>query len=457
MKSFAKFHFKGDRFLVYFFICLAVLLISLLICLLYLKHIQTELVDSADEKYDSYLIAGQLRQSSDDLTKMVRLYVVTGNPKYKDYYNEILAIRNGTSPRPELYNEIYWDLVLDNRRPRPFGPAISLKQIMIDHGFTPEELNLLESAQDTSDALTALEYRAMAAVEATPPDRELAEKLVFGEDYMKTKARIMTPLQKFMERVEKRTAEKTDELEKESTEIILLAIVLAAGSTIVMLISIYKALSALQIMTQENELLLLNILPSPIADRLKGGEEPIADEFTQASVLFADIVKFTELTYRLGARKTVGILNELFDRFDNLTEKFGVEKVKTIGDSYMAVSGVPVPSEEHASRLADFALEINKQLDEFNKANQMEIKIRIGMNCGPVVAGVIGHKKFIYDLWGDIVNIASRMESTAPEGKIQITETMAMLLRDSFDVQERDMIEIKGKGLMKTFLLIGRR
>ncbi len=456
-KPFAKFHFKGDRFLVYFFVCLAVLLISLLVCLLYLRHIQTELVDSAEEKYQSYLLGAELRQSSDDLTKMVRIYIVTGEPKYKQFFNEILAIRNGTSPRPERYNEIYWDLVVDKRRPRPFGPPLSLRQMMVDHGFTSDELNLLESSQNTSDTLASLEQRAMAAIEATPPDRDLALKLVFGEDYMKTKAQIMAPIQEFINHVEARTKKKTDDLELESTEIILLAIILAAGSTVVMLISIYKALFALQRMTQENELLLLNVLPSPIADRLKGGEEPIADEFTQASVLFADIVKFTELTYRMGPQKTVKILNDLFDLFDDECEKFGVEKVKTIGDSYMAVSGVPTPSEDHAVRLADFALAIEKKLAEFNQANQFDLKVRMGMNSGPVVAGVIGHKKFVYDLWGDVVNIASRMEATAPEGAIQIPEKMAMLLKDSFIVQERDVIEIKGKGPMKTFLLKGRK
>jgi len=466
---FLKFHFKGDRFLIYFFVFLAILLVSLLVCLLYLRHIQTLLVQSAEEKYQSYLLGGELRQSSDDLTKMVRLYVVTGEPKYKNYFYEILAIRNGESPRPIDYNEIYWDLVLDDRRPRPFGPPKALKQMMVEHGFTAEEFTLLSESQNSSDSLTALETRAMNAVEGKlddgshkstvdkPPDLEFARKLVFGDDYMKTKAEIMAPLQKFMEHVQERTKLKTEELERESTEIILLAIFLSAGSTVVMVISILKALRALEKMTTENEMLLLNILPTPIAERLKGGEEPIADEYTQASVLFADIVRFTEMTYKLGAKKMVAVLNQLFDEFDNLTEKLGVEKIKTIGDSYMAVAGVPSPSADHAIRLADFALGMKKKLEEFNQANQLQLKVRIGMNSGPVIAGVIGHKKFIYDLWGDVVNIASRMETTAPEGEIHITEKMAAMLRESFILQEREPIEIKGKGPMKTYLLMSRK
>lgn len=455
-----KFHFKGDRFLKYFFFFLAFLIVSLVGCLLYLKYVMHQQIQSANEKYQSYLLADELRQSSDDLTKMVRLYLVTGEVKYKNDFYEILAIRNGESPRPVNYHQIYWDLVTDGTRPRPFGSAVSLKELMIQHHFTLEEFNLLETAQQSSDELAVLEKKAMDMVEKSgfdPAVQKKAEQLVFDDNYMKIKAKIMAPLQEFLEHVEDRTQKRASQLNEEALGIVLVAILLASFATIVMLISIFKALRALEKMTTENEMLLLNVLPSPIAERLKGGEEPIADEYNQASVLFADIVKFTEMTYKLGGKKMVGLLNQLFDEFDNLTEKYGVEKVKTIGDNYMAVSGVPMPVADHAVRMADFALGMLKKLEEFNADQHLEFKLRIGMNYGPVVAGVIGHKKFIYDLWGDVVNVASRMESTAPEGQIQVTEKMALMLSESFDVVEREIIDIKGKGPMKTFLLKGRK
>ena len=153
----------------------------------------------------------------------------------------------------------------------------------------------------------------------------------------------------------------------------------------------------------------------------------------------------------------VSLLNVLMDEFDTLTMEYGIEKIKTVGDMYMAVAGVPVPAFDHATKMADFALTMQEKVAEFNQAHQLDIKFRIGMTFGNVVAGVIGHKKFIYDLWGDVVNIASRMESTAPEGEIQITDKMASLLREDFEVVERGVVEIKGKGPMKTFLLKGRK
>jgi len=460
---------KKDYFLIFFFIFLVFLLITLFVCLLWLKHIEKLLIESSNERYESYQIAEGLRRTSDDLTTMVRLYVVTGEKKYKDYFNEILAIRNGESPRPEKYNQIYWDLVIDSERPRPFGKPISLKQTMIDHGFTLQEFELLRQAQDRSDDLADMEIKAMNAIVGKfddgsgtytivgKPDPELAKRLVFGKEYMETKAQIMAPIQKFFEAVETRTELKTISLENETTKVIIIAIFLSAVSTIVMVVCVFKALTALAKADKANEMLLLNILPLPIATRLKGGEETIADEY-QASVLFIDIVKFTDMTAKLGAKKTVQILNKLFDEFDDLTEIYGVEKIKTIGDNYMAVAGVPIPVTDHSIRLADFALAAQKKIDEFNKANNLQISVRMGMTYGTVVAGVIGHKRFIYDLWGDVVNVASRMQSTSLQGEIQITEKMAMMLDEKFIVQKREEeIEVKGKGVMKTYFLKGRK
>lgn len=267
----------------------------------------------------------------------------------------------------------------------------------------------------------------------------------------------MAPLQTFFEKVDKRTLKKAKRLDEDMVFVIIIAIVLAALSAVIMVISIYKALSSLAKATNDSEMLLLNVLPSPIADRLKLGEEPIADEIPQASVLFADIVGFTHATSQYGASKMVQMLNLLFDEFDTLSDKYGVEKVKTIGDNYMAVSGIPIQVPDHAEKLADFALAVLEKIEEFNEVNQSDFNVRIGMTYGAVVAGVIGHKKFIYDVWGDVVNTASRMESTGESGKIQITDKMAMMLSDLFDVIEREEIEVKGIGKIKTYFLIGRK
>jgi class 3 adenylate cyclase len=224
-----------------------------------------------------------------------------------------------------------------------------------------------------------------------------------------------------------------------------------------MVFSIIKALRIISRAAKENELLLLNILPSSIANRLKEGEELIADEYPQASVLFSDIVGFTAMTSQIGTTKMVDILGHLFDEFDLLASQYGVEKIKTIGDNYMAVAGVPVPAADHAIRLANFALAMKEKVKEFAQQHNIQLQMRTGMTYGAVIAGVIGHKKFIYDVWGDVVNTASRMESTGVPGEIQITEKMALLLEDQFIVEARSEIEVKGKGLMKTYLLKGKR
>lgn len=439
-------------------------------CLIFLKHISTLQIRSDDERFSSYLLANELRQSSDNLTNMVRLYVMTGDTKYRQYFYEILAIRNGEMHRPDNYNQIYWDLASTGEdRPESRGEKKALKKRMIEHGFTVEEFNLLQESENQSNILVGLEKEAINAMEGKfddgtgeysikgEPNPELARKIVFSKKYRSIKLKIMAPLQTFFEKVDKRTLKKAKRLDEDMVFVIIIAIVLAALSAVIMVISIYKALSSLAKATNDSEMLLLNVLPSPIADRLKLGEEPIADEIPQASVLFADIVGFTHATSQYGASKMVQMLNLLFDEFDTLSDKYGVEKVKTIGDNYMAVSGIPIQVPDHAEKLADFALAVLEKIEEFNEVNQSDFNVRIGMTYGAVVAGVIGHKKFIYDVWGDVVNTASRMESTGESGKIQITDKMAMMLSDLFDVIEREEIEVKGIGKIKTYFLIGRK
>jgi len=208
---------------------------------------------------------------------------------------------------------------------------------------------------------------------------------------------------------------------------------------------------------RENESLLLSILPASIAARLKSGEAGIADHFPEVSVLFADIVDFTTLSNGLSPQPLVALLNDLFTQFDHLANEHNVEKIKTIGDCYMAVCGVPENRPDHAAALADMALGIVEHLKLFNRTRGTNLKVRIGLNTGPVVAGVIGRSKFIYDLWGDTVNTASRMEATGLPNRVQVTAEMQRVLAVDFDFEERGEIEVKGKGRLRTWLLLGRK
>jgi len=208
---------------------------------------------------------------------------------------------------------------------------------------------------------------------------------------------------------------------------------------------------------RENERLLLSILPAAIATRLKSGDAGIADHFPEVSVLFADIVDFTVLSGGLSPKPLVSLLDDLFSQFDELARKHRVEKIKTIGDCYMAVCGVPEHRADHAAALADMALEMVGGLRQFNQTRGTALQVRIGLNTGPVVAGVIGRSKFIYDLWGDTVNTASRMESTGLPDRVQVTEAMQLALVAQFDLEARGEVEVKGKGRLRTWLLLGRK
>lgn len=205
--------------------------------------------------------------------------------------------------------------------------------------------------------------------------------------------------------------------------------------------------------------LLLNILPSPIAERLKCSEEAphIADGFSDVTVLFADIVGFTDISARTSPQELVSLLNQIFSRFDRLAEQHGLEKIKTIGDAYMVVGGLPHPSEDHAIAVANMAIDMQDAINQFNRDTGEAFSIRIGMNTGAVVAGVIGIKKFIYDLWGDTVNIASRMESHGVAGGIQVTEVTYKRLIETHFFEPRGMIQVKGRGEMATYWLKGKK
>jgi adenylate cyclase len=243
----------------------------------------------------------------------------------------------------------------------------------------------------------------------------------------------------------------------------MLALNVVVGGTIVFtLLAIFakqrtEALAALRIEQDKAENLLLNILPRSIAEKLKADSATIADQFDAASILFADVVDFTPFSERLPPAEVVGILDHLFTHFDVLAERYGLEKIKTIGDCYMVAAGVPSPRADHALALAQMALDMREAMRSEDGVAHFGLELRIGINSGPVVAGVIGRKRFLYDLWGDAVNTASRMESQGTPGQIQVTRATYELLRDDFVLEPRGMVSVKGKGEMETWYLVEAR
>jgi adenylate cyclase len=246
-----------------------------------------------------------------------------------------------------------------------------------------------------------------------------------------------------------------------TTTMLALNIIGSAAIAFTLLASFAKerneALTALRAEQARSEALLVSILPRSIAERLKAATQPIADHVDSASIVFADVVNFTPMSERLPAVEVVGILDELFSRFDALVERHGLEKIKTIGDCYMAAAGVPDPHADHARRAALLALDMRDAVASWTLADRSRLELRIGINSGPVVAGVIGTKRFLYDLYGDAVNTASRMETHSVPGEIQITSATHELVKDEFECRPRGTIPVKGKGEMETWYLVGCR
>ncbi len=491
--------------------------------------IQHRITDAEERRFRSVRLADELRQSSDDLTRMARLYVVTGEKHYADWFHEILAIRDGQRPRPQRYDLVYWDLVRPGAGPpRPDGELASLESLMVEEGFTLEEFQKLNEAKGLSDDLVRLEETAMHAIEGrfldesggfsreADPDPELARSLMFGSRYMDAKARIMEPINAFLFLLEQRTSAEVSLLRGRSRLLGWLALGTSAAAVLVaggmlhvqrrrvlaplarvqasaeavargdfdcpieheskdemgqlvgtfnqMLRSTQGGVEALRESNEElksekdrSESLLLNILPAAIADRMQSGETSIADEFPSVTVLFADLVGFTSLTERLGPHEIVRVLGEVFALFDARLERHGIEKIKTIGDCYMAVGGAPQAAADHARRTADFALGIREDLRRWSAQSSHDLQIRIGLHSGTAIAGIVGTQKFVYDIWGDVVNVASRMESTSRPGKIQVSEPTYVQLRDLYEFEEVGTLEIKGKGPMHTWILKGER
>ena len=218
-----------------------------------------------------------------------------------------------------------------------------------------------------------------------------------------------------------------------------------------------KFIAELELEKRRSETLLLNILPQSIVDRMRSGEVVIADRVAEATILFCDLVGFTALSHELSADQVIDFLSKIFSGFDRLAAEQGVEKIKTIGDAYMVAAGIPEAQPDHAMRIAALSLCMLDEVEAIAAATGLKLQARIGVHSGPIVAGVIGTHKFAYDVWGDTVNTASRMESHSVPGRVQISAATRALLDDRFDFEARGSIEVKGKGTMETFFLSERQ
>jgi adenylate cyclase len=236
------------------------------------------------------------------------------------------------------------------------------------------------------------------------------------------------------------------------------ACVMAVATVWFALREMHRAQEAMEVEYDRSEALLANILPASIADRLKDpGRNIIADKYDDASVLFADIAGFTERASDIAPDKLIRFLDRLYSDFDELVDKHGLEKIKVSGDSYMVVSGVPQPRPDHIQAIADLALDMAETVSGLRDSRGDVLPLRIGLASGPVVAGVVGSRRFFYDVWGDAVNVASRMESTDSVGRIQVPEDVYQRLKNDFLLEERGVLAVKGKGVMRTWYLVGRK
>ena len=519
------------------FVSVGVLLLLLVSNSFISRKKANELAEAQLQKYHSYQLADELRQSSDDLTRMARTYAVTGNEKYQKFFNRILTIRNGETPQPQDYNDIYWDLVTGDAEQdsAEAGEKISLESRMLSAGFTVQEFALLKDSQNQSDSLVKLENIAMHALKGEfddgtgsfqikkTADQPLAIQILHSQQYHEAKAKIMKPLRDFTQMVNQRTSILLSGLQKEVHRRVQLGLVLALallgllsiGYTVILrlvlrpirllslavqqleqgkfaeiqsirgvrelnqlvtafnqmasilhqrekeketaLTDLGEKATALEKEKGRTEKLLLNVLPIAIADRLQRGEKVEAETFPEVTVLFADVVGFTKLAAELGPRSVTNLLNELFEIFDDLAEKYKLEKIKTIGDCYMAVAGVPDRSPTHAQQMADFSLEALSILKSQNQKLSRNLQIRIGMHSGTVAAGIIGRKKFAYDLWGDVVNVTNRLEGTAEPMKIHVSESVHARLEDSYLFEDRGEVELRNRGKLRTYYLIGKK
>lgn len=235
------------------------------------------------------------------------------------------------------------------------------------------------------------------------------------------------------------------------------AFALVGAAVALFYVEIRRTEQLLQHEYRRSQELLENILPTSVAERLKDGDSGVADSTSEATLLFADLVGFTKLAGELPPQELVDLLNQVFSRFDRIAERHGLEKIKTIGDEYMLAGGLPLPRPDHAQAVAGAALDMVATIQSMNERSEHRLELRVGIHTGEVIAGVIGSRKFSYDVWGDTVNTASRMQSQGLPGHIQVTEATASRLQAGFELKRRGTIRVRGKGRMPTWFLIGRK
>lgn len=475
--------------------------------------------------------------SSQWATRFARGYVATKDPRRLRWHGEIVGILDGKIARPKEYDVEYWDLVSSGLAQEPDGKAegLSLEEQFLRLDLTVDEFNLLKKAEEVFQKMATTERIAMHAVNGEfddgtgafsrkgKPDPAMADRLLYGDSYVKQNGELASLVHDFTGKVTGRYRAILKGQEEHATWLVRLNVYVATSIFLIVLVYILVLRSRLLLRTQRlmgavkeisagnlgaridvsghdevaelahavgsmaenlkqafeklaerarvseetavelnnerlrSEKLLHNILPATIAQRLQGGEEVIAEIYPEVTVFFSDIVGFTELSARLGPHETVNLLNALFEKFDELVEKHRVEKIKTIGDSYMVVGGVPNRDPLHCQHVAEFALEAMGFVKDFSAAYPFAIEMRMGIHTGTVAAGVLGRKKFSYDLWGDVVNVASRFESTSLADKIHVSEAVRVRLDDDFVFHEAGAVDLKGKGVTASYYLLGKR
>lgn len=357
----------------------------------------------------------------------------------------------------ELYLKLSQDTVLSKVRNESLYVSLSKEinlnrsiEYYLDSKQLFEEMNALNELSMIYYNLHEAYYQKgmyKQSVEAHRKYKELQDSIFSQENSDKIanleKSREDDLKQKEIEKQNIRITEQ----EKREKLILYFSIGIVLLMTVVMIV-IYRLL-------KRSDKLLYNVLPVSIAKRLKNKEHPISDYFEQASIVFIDIVNFTEMARDADPRRVVEALNRIFTKYDTIAKKYGLEKIKTIGDSYMAAAGIPEVQKDNTHRAAQMALEVKAMMAEYHTVDGTKIEVRIGLDCGPVVAGVIGENKFIYDMWSDAVNTASRMESSSIAGQVHVSERFkdAVTEYEKFDYVERGEIEIKGKGKMKTYFI----
>ncbi|MBM3624781.1 MAG: HAMP domain-containing protein, partial [Alphaproteobacteria bacterium] len=504
----------------------------------YLEKAQRGLTTSERELQFLTTLAEDLVFSSQWQTRFARGYISDHDPKRIEWYNIIEAILNGEVARPKDYDFGYWDLVNGGIIPPPeqkSDGAASIEDRFLSQNVTAHELNKLKEARSFLEKVVAIERAAMHAVDGEfddgagtfsrkgKPDRALATKLLFSEEYRKLNGDLTLRIAQMQDLIRQRYVGRIAQEQAFAKRLFAANSYLNIGLFGLVILSLVflrsrfavrasqlmtvvrdfgsgnltarasvsgndeiselattinsmaenlnvafdkledkirisgKALSDLETERSRSEKLLHNILPAAIAERLRGGEETIAEVFPEVTVFFSDIVGFTELSAKLGPHATVNMLNAIFEKFDELVEKHGVEKIKTIGDSYMVVGGVPNRDPLHCQHIADFALEARAFIISYAESVPYPLHMRMGVHTGTVAAGVVGRKRFSYDLWGDVVNVASRFESTGQPDKIHVSEAVKVRLSDDYVFLDGGTVEFKGKEATRSFFLIGKK